>query len=138
MDIWCITLLGTWKGREIMAGSRRVRIPRKARKARSGKYKFSDKVHPIEGIVSFGMGILALILVVNSIILSEKAQGQGGMLIGFIGVLAMLDSLIGFILALCSMRKREIHYRFPIMGGVMNGVITIALLILYVMGAAMV
>lgn len=138
MDIWCITLLGTWKGREIMAGSRRVRIPRKARKARSGKYKFSDKVHPIEGIVSFGMGIISVVLLGNSIIASEKAQGQGGIWIGFIGILALLVSVIGFILALCSMRKREIHYRFPIMGGTMNGVIMLVLLVLYVMGATMI
>ena len=118
-----------------MAGSRRVRIPRKARKARSGKYKFSDKVHPIEGMVSFGMGIVAFLLVVSSIVFSEKAQGHGGMIIGVMGTLAMLISIVGFGLALYSMRKREIHYRFPVMGSVMNGVLTLFLLILYVMGA---
>lgn len=119
-----------------MAGNRRVRIPRKARKARTGKYKFSDKIHPLEGIVSFCMGIGAVILTLIGIIMSEKAMGQGSLIVGVLGTLAMIFSVVGFGMAVYAFRKKEIHYRFPIMGGILNGILTLFLLSLYVMGAA--
>lgn len=121
-----------------MAGNRRVRIPRKARKARDGKYKFSDKVHPLEGIISFCMGIGAGVLMVTAIILSERAMGQGSLIVGGLGTMAMIFSVFGFGLAVHACRKKEIHYRFPVMGGILNGVLTLFLLSLYVMGAAMI
>ncbi|KSV59493.1 DUF6142 family protein [Acetivibrio ethanolgignens] len=121
-----------------MAGNRRVRIPRKARKARSGKYKFSDKLHPVEGITSFCMGIGATVLTVTGIAMSEQAMGQGSLIVGVLGTLAMVFSVIGFGLAVCAFRKKEIHYRFPIMGSILNGILTLFLLSLYVMGAAII
>lgn len=119
-----------------MAGGRRVKIPRKARKARSGKYKFSDKTHPIEGIVSFGMGILAAALTLAAIILSEKAGGQAGILAGILGTAALLIAAAGFVLSVLSFKRKEIHYRFPAMGGVINGALALFLLMLYMLGAA--
>lgn len=121
-----------------MAGNRRARISRKARKARNGKYKFSDKTHPAEGIVSFCMGIGAVLLTVAGIVMSEQAKGQGSLIVGVLGTLAMLFSVIGFGLAIYSFRKKEIRYRFPILGSVLNGALTLFLLSLYVMGAAMI
>lgn len=121
-----------------MAGSKRVRIPRKARKARSGKYKFSDKRHPVKGILSFGMGILSALLTIAGITLSGQAKGQGGMLVGTLGSAGLLLAAAGFILALVSFREKEIHYRFPILGSLLNGGLTLFLVILYVLGAAVI
>lgn len=118
-----------------MAGSRRVKIPRKARKARSGKYKFSDKRHPVSGIVSFVMGIAAFFLALTGIILSEKAKGQGTLMVGVLGTVSMAVSAIGFVLGFSAFKQKEIHYRFPVMGGVMNGALLVFLLFLYILGA---
>lgn len=119
-----------------MAGNRRTRIPRKAQRARSRKYKFSDKKHPVEGIVSFAMGIIAMLLTLAAIILSEQAKGQGGMLIGTLGMAAMLFSLAGAVLAVYCFKKKEIHYRFPVFGVVLNSILLLFLLALYGMGIA--
>lgn len=118
-----------------MAGNRRTKIPRKAQRARNRKYKFSDKKHPAEGIVSFGMGVTALILTIVSVFLSEQAMGQGGMIVGALGTVAMVLSLVGALLSLYSFKKKEIHYQFPILGGVINSILLFFLLVLYVLGA---
>lgn len=117
-----------------MAGNRKVRIPRKARKARSGKYKFSDKKHPVEGICSCFIGVVSLILVLVSVFFSEQAKGRAGILVGVLGTAAMLFSFVGFILAVHALKKKEIHYRFPTIGTALNGLLFLFLLALYVMG----
>lgn len=119
-----------------MAGGRRSKIPRKVEKARSGKYKFSDKKHPVQGIVSFAIGMAAFLMVFFGIFLSERAKGQGGAVVGLLGIAALISSAVGLCLALSSLKKKEIHYRFPAMGGLLNGVLLLFLLLLYVMGAA--
>jgi hypothetical protein len=119
-----------------MAGSRRVRLPRRARRERNRKYKFSDKTHPVGGIVSFVLGWISLGIVILSVVISEQAQGKAEMAVGLLGILAMLVSLVGFFLAISVVRKKEIHYRFPVIGGVLNGVLAVFLLGLYILGAA--
>jgi uncharacterized Tic20 family protein len=120
-----------------MAGSRRTKVPWRARRERNRRYKFSDKTHPVGGVVAFVLGCISLGVVILSIVISEQAQGEAKMIVGLLGILAMLLSLVGFFLAISAVRKKEIHYRFPVMGIVLNGVLAVFLLGLYILGAAM-
>lgn len=113
---------------------RQDKVPRKVKKARSGKYKFSVRTHPIQGIISFGFGIVSLFAFIILCVLSGNAKGTSGLMAGVVGVLSMLISIVGFVLAMIALRKRDIHYRFPVIGGILNGILMIVYLTLYVSG----
>lgn len=113
---------------------RQDKIPRKVKKARSGKYKFSVRTHPIQGIISFALGVISLLIFIILCVISGNTKGTSGLTIGAIGVLAMFTSILGFILAMIAVRKRDIRYCFPIAGGILNGVLTIVYFGLYVSG----
>lgn len=113
---------------------RRPRIPRRAQRARSGKYKFSVKTHPIQGIISFGLGLASLAVLAVSCYLAAKSRGNIGVMTGLLNVFAFIMSIGGVILALTAFRKKDIHMRFPVLGIALNGILTIVYLVIYITG----
>ncbi len=117
-----------------MARDKRDREYRKIQKRRQRHYKFSDKTTPIQGILSFVLGIAALITGLAGSIYSYTQAGNAGLWVGAAGFIAMLTSIFGLILGLTCFRKREIHYFFPVTGSILCGIFAFAYLILYLMG----
>lgn len=107
---------------------------RKMQKRKRKNYKFSDKTHPVPGLLSFCFGMAALVSIAVSSIISFRAQGNGGIFIGFLGFVSMILSIAGVVLSIISLKKKDIHYRFPVMGGVLCGFLTLFYIILYVIG----
>lgn len=107
---------------------------RKMQKRKRKNFKFSDKTHPVPGLLSFFFGIAALVSIAVSSIISFRAQGNAGILIGFLGFLSMLLSIAGIILSIIALRRKDIHYRFPVAGGILCGFLTLFYIILYVIG----
>lgn len=109
---------------------------RKIQKKKRRNYKFSDKTHPVFGLLSFGFGLAAFLIIIITSFLSFRAKGEGGILIGLLGFGAMLLSVSGVVLSIIALRGKEIHYRFPVMGGVLCGCLTLFYFVLYILGAA--
>ena len=105
---------------------------------RYGKRKriqFSDKTHPTRGIVSLGLGVLSFIVLIVLCIVSGKAKGNAGIGIGFAGIWALGMSIIGFILGVRCSREEDIYMVTPAVGSVLNGVLTLILMMLFFKGA---
>ena len=113
---------------------KRTKIPKKALKARSGKYKFSVKTHPIEGIISLGLCVISLVVLVLCCYLSWQSRGNGGLGIGLAGMAAFLTSVAGVWLAVKGAKKKDVHMRFPMLGGILNGMLILLYLGIYIMG----
>lgn len=113
---------------------KRTRIPKKALKARSGKYKFSVKTHPIEGIISLGLGLVSLVILLACFYLAWQSRGNIGVVTALIGVAAFLVSVGGLVLAVMAAKKKDVHMRFPMLGGVLNGILAIVYMVIYVAG----
>ncbi len=101
-------------------------------KRKRDSYRFSDKVHPIQGIASVGIAVLLLIGMIFLFLLSSKHPGI--LIIGLAGIFIFFGSIAGEVLAIMGIRREDIHYRFPIMGILMNGFIIIICVALYVAG----
>lgn len=99
------------------------------------KIQFSDRSHPTRGIVSVGLGILALIILLVLCILSARAKGNASIGIGFAGIWALATSVVGFVLAIRCSREEDIYMITPAVGSVLNGVLTLMLMILFFIGA---
>lgn len=97
---------------------------------------FSGRRHTKTGIISVVIGAVAILGFITLSILSGVAKGNGGIILGFIGLLLFAMSILGFVLSYKSFKKKDIFYRFPIIGAVLNGFMIILLLVLYIIGIA--
>ncbi|BBF44100.1 hypothetical protein lbkm_2788 [Lachnospiraceae bacterium KM106-2] len=97
-------------------------------------YKFTDKSHPIEGILSVIFGGFVTITLIALCYQSSAAAGKGASYIGLIGMLAFLLTIGGLSLGLISLKEKDVFYRFPVAGVVLNGILLVILFFVYIVG----
>ncbi|MDK2808611.1 MAG: hypothetical protein PWP24_1348 [Clostridiales bacterium] len=108
---------------------------RAIRKKKGRQVKFSDRVHPIKGILSFVFAITGVLILLITAYLSYRSKGNASIWIGLFGTIAFLLTGVGVILSILSLRQKEIHYRFPVLGGVLCALLFISYLSMYLLGA---
>ena len=113
---------------------KKTKVPGKVIKARSNKYKFSIKTHPIKGIISLVLGIISFAMLLISFYVSWQNRGNLGIAIGLFGILAFIIAISGLFMAVTTLKRKDIHLLFPVISLVLNGILTIVYLAIYVMG----
>jgi hypothetical protein len=98
------------------------------------KYKFTNKKHSVGGVLSTLMALVAIGLIVVSIVISFKARGEGGAEVGTLSLMALVVSVFGLIMGLLSYREIDRDNSFSFMGSLLNGIITILLVMLLFVG----
>lgn len=98
------------------------------------KYKFTNKKHSIGGIVSTLMAIIAIALLIIAVMFSFKAAGNGGEEVGTMALLSAVFSVFGLITGLLSYREYDRYYTFSLIGSLLNGIVTILLVMLLFVG----
>jgi len=95
---------------------------------------FSGRRHTGLGILSAIFGIITVLGFITTCIISGVNKGEGGTIIGIIGILLFVLSLIGFVLSYKALKQKDIFYRFPITGMIANGFMLIIFMIIYILG----
>ncbi len=95
---------------------------------------FGVRRHTKMGIASMIIGIVVILGFITISMISGLAGGNGGFILGVAGILLFALSVTGFVLSYKACKKKDIFYRFPILGAALNGVMTILLMILYILG----
>lgn len=98
------------------------------------KIQFTDKKHPFIGIVSMLVAIVSLFLMLGLFISSGMEKGNGGAIYGYLGILNLVLSILGFVFALRCYKKEDVYMSTPTIGSFVNGMIIISYLILYFWG----
>ena len=98
------------------------------------RIRFTDKKHPVMGIVSIGISIVAWILMIVLFYLFCTAKGAAGIAIGFAGVLVLAAGVVGFLISIRCYKKEDIYLATPTVGALLNGILVVLCLLLYVMG----
>lgn len=98
------------------------------------KYKFSDKSQTLGGTLSAFMGAGSLVCLFYGIYVSFSADGNGGVIVGTLGILAFILSLTGMILGLMSFREQDKFYMLSKVGSLLCGIICIVMLAIFLMG----
>ncbi len=106
----------------------------KIRIGKRHKIQFTDKKHPFIGVLSMIIAIVSLLMMIVLFICSGTEKGNGGILYGYLGILNLILSVIGFIFALRCSNREDIYMTTPTVGSVLNGAIIIIYLILYFLG----
>lgn len=102
--------------------------------AKKGGVRFTDKRHAVNGIVSFSLGILSVIIGAALVYTSYSRKGNGGLYLGSIGLTAGIISLIGLICGLASFKEEDAYYLFSKIGSIMNSIILLIWVGIYIIG----
>lgn len=97
-----------FKTEDLLSTKKEDRQKKRQERRRIRHYKFTDKKHPPEAIASFITGYVALGLFIAAIVLATKADGNGGRLIGILGLFSLIVSIAGIICALAALYKRDV------------------------------
>ena len=97
-------------------------------------YKFSGRNHSIRGLISVIIGGITLLALIILSVISSLSGGNGGLILGIIGMVLFIMSIAGFILGIKSCREKEIFYTAPVVGMVLNGFLFIVFFALYMVG----
>ncbi len=106
-----------------------------SRRRSKRKIQFSDRSHPKAGIISAVMGAVALVLLLVLFLISGADRGLSGGWIGVAGMWTLILSIVGFVLAAKSYRMEDIYKITPMLGSIFNGIVVVAMMLLYVAGA---
>lgn len=106
----------------------------KRKKKRKKRYKFSDKIHPFSAILSVGGAIIAFVILIILCIKASQIKEGASLIYGAFGMIAMLISLLGLLAAILCFKRKEIHYFFPLVGTITNGILSLIFIIIYIMG----
>lgn len=98
------------------------------------KYKFTDKSYSVGGIISIFMGLCSLVSFICAIVFSFKQRGNGGMIVGITALCSLMSALFGCIIGLLSYKEKDKYYTYSYVGSLFDGVMTILLISLLLIG----
>ena len=88
-----------------------------------GNYKFTNKVHPLKGIMSAVLGMIAVISMGLSIYFSYLDGGTTKLQYGAAAVLAFFMGIAGEILGLMANAQKDCYRFFPLLGLLLNTIV---------------
>ena len=97
-------------------------------------YKFTNKTHPAKAIFSLILGCISLFGVCAVVYLSFAAGGATKPGYGLTGLLAVIFSLIGTVLAVMSFRDRNSFYVLSWAGTILNVLVLVGVGFLFSLG----
>lgn len=103
-------------------------------KRKKETFKFSIKKHSIMGIISSILGSISCITLIVLSYISSRTAGNGGLVLGVIGMALFCLSITGIVLAIKGFKEKEIYYTAPIVGLGLNGFLSIVYFVLYMVG----
>lgn len=101
---------------------------------RRRSYKFTEKTHSKKAMVSFGLGVVTLLIYFIFVFLSYQAAGQLSAYYGAFGVLSMLVAIISSGLAITTLKEEDSFTLFPRMALVVSVISAILWVGNYVQG----
>ncbi len=97
-------------------------------------YKFTDKKHTRQGIASTALGAAALLLVIIGFGMAYEQAGKASSFVGLWGLLSMLASATGFVLAVRGFQEEDVYYLFSQVGVLVNGVLFVLWALVFILG----
>ena len=88
--------------------------------SKKNSYMFTSKQHTQKGIMSTILGVISLVTLVYTIIMSYLKSGDVPLQYGAAAMLVMIFAFVGIILGLISKTERDKFYLFAYIGIVLN------------------
>lgn len=91
------------------------------------KYKFTDKKLSRGGLIASGLFLFSAISFVAGVYISFKNHGAGTEIVGILGTVAFLLSIVGLIIGLRSFKEDNVFLGFPWLGTIGNAIILVGM-----------
>lgn len=101
---------------------------------RRRNYKFTEKKQSKRGILATGIALISIGIFAYVVWNSFHHDGAGSMYLGSAGVASMLLSIVGFVIAIMSVREEDSFKLFPYLGLIGSFLIMGTWIGLYVIG----
>lgn len=101
---------------------------------RENTYMKIDQYQSAQGLISICLGATAFVLLLVLFVVSYVQKGNAGVWIGALGLLLLVGTVAGIVLAVIGLKDPEARKGRPIIGLSANLVMFICLVILYIMG----
>lgn len=88
--------------------------------ANKKNYIFTNKYHPKQGIMSTILGVIALVTLTIAIYISYYNQGLNTLRPAAAAILAMIYALIGIVLGILALGKKDSIKFFSVFGIILN------------------
>lgn len=98
------------------------------------RVKFRGRKQSARGIIAFIMGCVTVVALLVMVILNGVYNVSGGNVFGIIGIFSFAIAIAGFVIALMSMKERDIFLGIPIAAISLNGISVIVYFVLYILG----
>ncbi len=96
-----------------------------------GHYKFTNKKHPLSGIMSTILGAIAVISLGLAVYLGFRARGEVAPQYALAVFLGVIMAVIGLGLGIYSRLERDLYYFFPNLGIFLNGGTILAVWVMF-------
>lgn len=83
-------------------------------------YKFTNKKHPMRGLISSILGAISAGAILLAIQFTVILKGNALHQYGTVGLLAMIFSLVGLGFGIAAMTEQDVYKFFPITGLLLN------------------
>ncbi|MBR5509420.1 MAG: hypothetical protein IKV59_05150 [Lachnospiraceae bacterium] len=98
------------------------------------KYKFTDKNHSVQGVVSSIIGIVCILAVVGILAVAYQQSGQTGKWIAIPGIVVLLLAVTGMYYGILGTKEENTYRLFPWLGCGINGIVLAAFVLIYILG----
>ncbi|MBQ5733998.1 MAG: DUF6142 family protein [Lachnospiraceae bacterium] len=85
--------------------------------------KFVGKKNATGGILSTIIGIISLVLFGLAIYISFEAKGKGGKMVGIIGFIVVIMTIIGTTFGIKGFKEKEKYYLYSVIGTLLCGIL---------------
>lgn len=99
-------------------------------------YKFQEVKHSVDGFIGVGLELVSILLLITELIMTIRARGQADGIAGFLGIAALLFSILGFVFAIISWQDEEANDTSKRAGTFLGIIMVIVNLILLLLGIA--
>ncbi|MBQ7926640.1 MAG: hypothetical protein IJ335_10165 [Lachnospiraceae bacterium] len=90
-------------------------------------YIFTNRKHTDQAIMSAILGMISIVATVMAIIFSYRQSLEGKVGYGATCLLATLFAVIGLILSVTQLVKKDVYRLFPVTGMMLNGAVLLAM-----------
>ncbi len=105
-----------------------------SQKTKKSRFNFGSRYQLKDSNWSIIFGIFSVIIFIISCVYSWINRGEAGLLVGVLGIIAMLVNAYGFALAVKSLKGDDIYFLTALIGVVLNGLMFAAYIILMIVG----
>ena len=100
------------------------------------RFRYTSRFRPEAhgGVAAFLMAAISALLFLVAVVISYIHIGQGGIVLGAIGLVGLLLAVVGFFIGINSFSEKERSHRFSTLASIANGIIAVVWLGLYLVG----